>query len=384
MKNIVILYTEAGGGHKATALAVKDIIEKNPDWKVSLINPFEIAYEEFDLIKKITGKSSGKFYNEFVSGHENSLMRLLIISIFFKFNLFLYQKKLIEKISLDWKKIKFDMVISVVPFINFIINESIKKLKSSIPFVTIVTDYSECANGVWFTSKEQFLICGTEKLVKQAQQKGHPSDRIFRTSGAIVRPEFYQGSEVSRQDRELSLGLRSDLPTGLVMFGMHGSNAMLEIAKNMNHVGFGIQLIFICGLNTSIKEKIESLSLDYPIVTTGCVNDVQNYMRISDFFIGKPGGTGISEAVIMKLPIIVELNFFTLLQEKYNAKWVEENKIGICVKNFSNIAEDVKKVLKNLTQFQENYKNISNLGVFEVPKIVEQIFLKISGHSPAA
>ena len=42
-------------------------------------------------------------------------------------------------------------------------------------------------------------------------------------------------------------------------------------------------------------------------------------MRLSDFFIGKPGPGSISEAVAMKLPVIVESNAWTLPQERYNA-----------------------------------------------------------------
>jgi hypothetical protein len=39
----------------------------------------------------------------------------------------------------------------------------------------------------------------------------------------IVRPEFYQPLEISREYERRRLGLRADLPTGLVMFGGFGS-----------------------------------------------------------------------------------------------------------------------------------------------------------------
>ncbi len=47
-------------------------------------------------------------------------------------------------------------------------------------------------------------------------------------------------------------------------------------------------------------------------------------MHASDFFIGKPGPGSISEALAMKLPVIVERNAWTLPQERYNADWVTE------------------------------------------------------------
>ena len=45
--------------------------------------------------------------------------------------------------------------------------------------------------------------------------------------------------------------------------------------------------------------------------------------------IGKPGPGSISEAVAMKLPVIIERNSWTLPQERYNADWVKERQAGM-------------------------------------------------------
>ena len=50
----------------------------------------------------------------------------------------------------------------------------------------------------------------------------------------IVHPRFY-ASEVDDRAFELTrLGLRPDLPTGLVLFGGEGSTEMVEIARALN------------------------------------------------------------------------------------------------------------------------------------------------------
>jgi len=374
VKNIVILYTEAGGGHKAAALALKEIIERNPFWRVTLINPFQTMYAKFDLIKKVTGLSSEEVYNKLVSAKEHSFINLLLLSIIFKFNLYFYYSKLVEKISIDLQEINPDMLISVTPFINQLFNDAIKRAKYHVPFVTMMTDYSECAKNIWIVSKDQFLICGSKKLVEQAESKGHPKDKIFPTSGMIVNPSFYDLTMTDKKLRLQELGLQGDLPTGIVIFGSHGSACMLEIAKAMNNCTTKIQLIFICGKNTIIKAKIDRFKTDYPKITTGFIPDIQNYMAIADFFIGKPGGASISEASIMKLPIIVKANIFTLFQERYNAKWVEEKKIGVCVSNFSDIAVVVTKLLENISVYKKSYAQMNNRGVLEIPAILEKIF----------
>jgi hypothetical protein len=60
-------------------------------------------------------------------------------------------------------------------------------------------------------------------------------------------------------------------------------------------------------------------------------------MALSDFFIGKPGPGSISEAMAMHLPVIIERNIWTLPQERYNADWVIEKKVGFVLPNFREI-----------------------------------------------
>ena len=272
-----------------------------------------------------------------------------------------------------------------MPFINDVLAKSLKLSTPSTPFVTVITDYSECIKDIWFKSKDQLLICPSKKLVEQAEAKGHPKHNIFLNSGMIVSPEFYNLNILDIKLSRLERGLQAELPTGLVMFGGYGSRAMLKIAKNMNHSQYGVQLIFICGHNLQLKQDLEKLELRYPALILGFVEDTQNYMAISDFFVGKPGGLSISEASIMKLPIIVQANIFTLLQEKYNAKWLKQKNIGICIRNFTRISQVVKNLLKNKHEYNNSYLTIENRAIFEMPEVLATIFnKKISQYNKTA
>ena len=57
-----------------------------------------------------------------------------------------------------------------------------------------------------------------------------------------------------------------------------------------------------------------------------CIRDreIPRYMQLADYFIGKPGPGSISEAVFMRLPVIVNCNAWTLPQERYNTVWVRQ------------------------------------------------------------
>ena len=57
--------------------------------------------------------------------------------------------------------------------------------------------------------------------------------------------------------------------------------------------------------------------------------DVAGYLRLGDFFIGKPGPASVSEALHCGLPVIVTRNAWTMPQERYNTDWVQELGVGL-------------------------------------------------------
>src|SRR5205823_14670114 len=140
-------------------------------------------------------------------------------------------------------------------------------------------------------------------------------------------------------------------PTGVVLFGGHGSSAMIDIVKRLDRGKSNLQLILICGKNQKLLAKLRSLETEtrLPILAEGFTQAIDYYMAISDFFIGKPGPGSISEALQFHLPIIVECNGRTLPQERYNAQWVTENRMGIVLKSFRDIASGVEELLDPTT-----------------------------------
>src|SRR3984893_19415611 len=120
---------------------------------------------------------------------------------------------------------------------------------------------------------------------------------------------------------------------------------MVDFTKKHNEAGSGVQLILICGHNEKLAAQLKGLRTRKPIAVVGFAQNVEYYMSLSDFFIGKPGPGSISEALQFHLPVILECNGRTLPQERYNAEWVTENRLGIVLTNFSEISTGVEKLL---------------------------------------
>ena len=129
----------------------------------------------------------------------------------------------------------------------------------------------------------------------------------------------------------------------------------------------------MCGNNQKLQESLKSRPHCHPV---GFVNNVADYMRLADFFIGKPGPGSISEAVHMGLPVIVERNSSTLPQERPNVEWIRETGVGLVVKSFrKEIAGAAERMLNDLPRFKSDIaaKVRENRAVFEIVDLIGKI-----------
>lgn len=370
MKKIDLVFFDAGGGHRSAATALRHVIvEQERDWDVRLVNLQEVL-DSLDIFRKLTGIRMQDIYNLLLKRGwtlgSPQLTRAMqgIIRV--------YHPAQVRVLRRFWKTSRPDLVVSVIPNFNRAIHQS---LPSGTPMVTILTDLADYPPHFWMERQDQYWICGTGHAVTQAQKLGHPPDRIFRTSGMILHPRFYEPVQVNRCAERRRLGLQPDLPTGLVLFGGQGSEVMLEIAQRLQASGLKLQLILVCGHNKKLAEVLRRISGPMPKYIEGFTKEIPYFMRVSDFFIGKPGPGSISEALSMQLPVIVERNAWTLPQERYNAEWIQEQEVGLVLRNFREIASAVRKLMEpdQYRLFCKNAAALNNRAVFEIPEILERI-----------
>jgi hypothetical protein len=271
------------------------------------------------------------------------------------------------------------MVVSVIPNFNRAIYQAMQHVMPKVPMVTILTDMADYPPHFWIERQPQYLICGTERAYDQALGLGHSPDRVFRTSGMILNPRYYELVHIDRGPDRVALGLYPDLPTALMMFGGEGSTVMLDIARRLDASGMDMQILAICGKNKKLEAAMRVMTSRIPIHVEGFTREVPRFMRLADFFIGKPGPGSISEAVAMGLPVIIERNHWTLPQERYNADWVEEQGVGISLHSFRReIVSAVRKMLEPAPrcEFVKRVNQQQNRAVFEIPEILGKIMEK--------
>jgi hypothetical protein len=381
-----LIYFDAGGGHRASAMALTSAARhQRRAWQINPINLRDLL-EPADVIRRLTGVRIENFYNsQLKHGLTLGTSQLLRIT---QMLIRQFEPMMVKLLARHWQRSQPDLVVSMIPNFNHTILEGLRRADVSAarcetPMVTILTDLADCPPHFWIERQQQYLICGTQAAAEQAIAMGHDRRSVFRTSGMIVRPEFYEPAELSRAAERSRLGLRPDLLTGIVMFGSYGSNQMATIAKRVETSGQKVQIIFICGHNDKLRERIESMELTYPFHCVGFTQEIPYYMQLADFFVGKPGPGSISEALVMGLPVVVERNSWTMIQERFNTDWIAQNGFGIVLPSFREIGSAIATML-NRGEFERLRAKVGayhNRAVFEIPDILEAL---ISRHRIAS
>ncbi|HTC42848.1 MAG TPA: glycosyltransferase [Candidatus Acidoferrales bacterium] len=370
MKRIQILFHDAGGGHRNAAVALQTVIaQQNRPWQVDLVQ-FQDLTDHLDVLRKLTGIRIQEQYNVLLRNGwtlgATQLLRVLQMTIR------LFHGPMVNLLARHFQKQPADLMVSVIPHFNREIAEAWSGCYPGRPFVTIITDLADFPPRFWIEPGNlQYVICGTEKAVEQARQLGKDLAHIFATSGMILRPDFYQEDTVDPVALRQELNLRPDLPTGMLLFGGFGSKVMYDIVERLEAAALPLQLIVICGRNEKLAEKFRARAWKIPLHIVGFTKEVHRLMRAADFLIGKPGPGSVAEAMVRKLPVILECNAWTLPQERYNSEWVKEKKVGIVLHNFREIVSGVEQLMQpgKLAEFRCNTQRLNNRAVFEIPEI---------------
>lgn len=367
-KSVTLIYFNAGGGHRAAALALQEVIQaqKRP-WDVSLVNLVDVL-DPKGRFRKLTGIAPEDIYNmRLARGWTLGLAQELKV---LQGAIRLGHPLLLRALQQHWLRTEPDLVVSLVPNFNLALCESVATTLPGVPYVTVLTDLADHPPHFWIEpGQRQHLVCGTPKAEAQARAAGVDPAFISLTSGMVMRPSFYQPASVDRAEACRALGLDPTRPIGVVMFGGQGSMQMVGIARALNDV----QLILMCGHNLPLAGKLKALRRAAPAAVLGFTPDVAGALRLGDFFIGKPGPGSLSEALHLGLPVITVKNAWTMPQERYNADWVQEQGVGLVLRSIRHVGAAVHELLAQLQLFQARVRRLDNRAVYEVPEILADL-----------
>ncbi len=373
MARIEFVFFDAGGGHRAAVTALEAAIASRAvPWDVHSTNLQELL-DGLDPLKRVCGVRVQDGYNAMLRNGwtlgSAELLRLLQASVR------LLHEPIVRALEARWAELRPDLLVSCVPNFNRALRESFARAFPGRSFATILTDFADFPPHFWIEREPQHFICGTGRAVEQARAMGHPPEHVHRVSGMVLHPRFYQTAVIDRRRERERLGLDPDMPTGLVLFGGYGSAAMKGIARRLDRSGLEVQLILICGRNESLARDLRRERSRMRRMVEGFTTRVSEYMQMADFLIGKPGPGSLSEALAMRLPVIVTSNAWTLPQERYNAEWVVEREVGMVLPNFRSIVPAVERLIQpeTLARLRANASRLEMRALFQIPDVLASI-----------
>jgi len=358
-------------------------VRNQSPWEVTLLNLQDLL-DPLDIMRQATGVRIEDTYNLILrKGWTRFTPQLLVL---LQGMIRISHSRVVQLLRAYWSEHPTDLVLSVIPHFNRALAVSLPRNGQNTTFVTLLTDLADYPPHFWIEPESEYIVVGTDRAREQALAMGHSPNRILQASGMILKPRFYERKTVDAVEERERLGLEPNRPTGIVLFGGHGSRVMVDIVKRLDRSSREVQLILLCGHNQQLAARLKDLNTRTRIHVEGFTVNVDYYMSLADFFIGKPGPGSISEALQFHLPVIVEANARTLPQERYNAEWITEKGFGIVVPSFRQIASAVEQLLEPRTfdDLRRNVNRYSNRALFEVPDLLEHCWRESHRHSPSA
>ena len=360
-KRVLFLLSDTGGGHKASAKAIKGALD--------ILYPGKFTCEIEDM-----WTDHGKWpYNQMVPGYQ-WLARYKVGNWMWKL---LYQTSQIppnrwltgqlahaangEAFEAYMRGYAPDVVVSVHPLCQDVPLRILDRMGGGtrkVPFVTVVTDLGS-ASTLWFHKKVDKCCVPGDVCEKIALRKGLKPHQI-KKHGLPVRQGFWEAGN-RRQTSALTktkLGLQL-VPTVLVMGGGDGVGPMQAIAANVGEKLGALegkyQMIVVCGKNEQVAKSIKAAvwPSNVNVVVKGFVSNMDDWMVAADLMVTKAGPGTIAEAAIVGLPCM--LSGFLPGQEEGNVPYVINNGYG-------DFSRDPKKISAKVTEWLADAHVVSTMS----------------------
>jgi 1,2-diacylglycerol 3-beta-galactosyltransferase len=324
-QRILILMSDTGGGHRASAQALKaafdelypdrfhiDIIDLISDHLIWPLNQLPKMYPFFSNDAPWMWKA---LYDSQSSASWGNALAVV------------GSRVSVSRVRAAFEKYRPDLIISVHPLLQTVSLWALEGMPRRIPFVTVVTDLST-GHPLWFNPGVDACYVASEYTVGLAKKAGLRPEQIH-LFGLPIRPAFSRPPRPKPELRTM-LGMDAALPAALLIGGGEGVGPVEQIAGELaKSLGSGPalgQLVVICGRNREMEERLAGQTWPLPVVVKGFVDNMPDWMAACDCVVTKAGPGTIAEALISGLPVL--LSGYIPGQEEGNIPYVVDNGVG--------------------------------------------------------
>jgi len=357
-KKLLLISVSAGAGHVRIAEALKKTAKKDfPNFEVKHIDMMD--YVSLPIKKAIVDAYSLLIKNApaiwgFLYKQSDDNTRLEKVEKIISKGTHVGAKKFYAFLD----EYNPDTIICTHPFPAQAIKKSTKKEHRDIPVSLVVTDYG--IHALWIIKDIHTYFVATEQMALQIQ-KIIKEQRVI-VSGIPVQPDFFEQKDIHTLKEKHTIP--EDKKVILLLSGGHGMVRIDTLAKYLLHhmTETPIHVIAIAGKNTELQKKLERITHEYvgtnSLTSLGWTNAVDEYMRIADVIITKPGGSTTSECRVLQKPIIAISPIPG--QEELNTEYIVQNKLGYKATTLLQLEQFTKRILEEKTEIKK--ERVTNVG----------------------
>jgi processive 1,2-diacylglycerol beta-glucosyltransferase len=346
-KKILIISVSAGAGHVRVAEALKktaqadislgDIEVEHIDMMDYVSTPLRKAIvETYDVLVRTIPSLWGYIYEK-----TNNDNRINTVSKIIKKTNQINCRKFYTFLN----TFQPDYIICTHSFPAQVIDQSLQLHHREIPISLVITDFG--IHSYWLLHQRATYFVATEKM-KWEMIERDISEKHVITSGIPVAPVF----SLTKSSHELRIQYKisEDERVILVLSGGQGfmkSDDVLELLLKYTFK-FPLRIITIAGKNKKLVKRLKKVAdvFQKNNVTVDVVEwteKIDEYMRIADAVVTKPGGSTTSECISLGKPMVV-MNPIPG-QEEHNAEYIAQKGYGKIVRTATDLLYYVEEYM---------------------------------------
>ena len=363
--NILIFSAATGGGHKRAAAALEAKIKSiSPDTNVTVVDAMKAIGKFYD--KTICGGyhfMATKIPNVYGKCYKITDRKNLMYKAVMRSNTMM-SNKLLETIN----EHKPDAVIICHPFVTTMISKLKRQGKTNVTAISLITDYE--AHRTYIVPYIEAYVLAQPDMAKKLIEEYEVDEKLIYPLGIPIFDRFtapFSKEEICRRE-----GLNPEKPTILLMAGSFGVTSVLDFYKQLAQSSTDVQYIVITGNNKNLYNNLEKLSKELGAENRTkllfFVDNVEDYMHISDLIVTKPGGLTVTESLACNLPMAIYSAFPG--QERDNADFLTAKNVAVMLDK-KNGAQQIIELLNSPQKLEDMKAQCKKLAM---PDSAEKIF----------
>lgn len=420
---VLILSASTGGGHNRAAHALKDyILKENSENEVVVIDALDacskilgtVINKGYKIMAMKTPELFGRSYR--ASDKESTTLSGSAMN--------LANKRMAEHLGEVVAKYSPDILVTTHPFVAQMTGLIKEAGKISIPVISVVTDFMP--HRAYISDGIDAYVTASDDTTQKMIEKYKVSPEKVHTLGMPVYDRFYERDPKKIKETYKQLGFDEDKLVILIMAGSFGVTDILDIYENLNLIDEDFQMIIITGKNRRLYDAFKNelnhekksydiydvpfiyrmlgkdniykeyydQSTEYkkgrkrrrrkitykkkPTKLFYYVDNVDDYMHVSDLIITKPGGLTTSESLACGLPMAI----FRAIpgQEEDNAEVLTSHNMAIKLKKGKFGAKQIEHMIrypKRIMNMKENCKNYAQKDSCKrIYELMQQMYQK--------